>query len=140
VDDSAKTIQEKKAGKRPVFGWVFAGIVLITLLMTAGLFFLWAWISYRMRLSAEMIRVGLIALYSLPCLIGGRLLTKTRCAASPLWGVALGGCSYAVLFALSCLEQGGVVTVEQMDAMTPLLYLASGGLGAIRIRKTERIP
>jgi hypothetical protein len=57
-----------------------------------------------------------------------------------LWGVALGGCSYAVLFALSCLEQGGVVTVEQMDAMTPLLYLASGGLGAIRIRKTERIP
>jgi putative membrane protein (TIGR04086 family) len=138
--DSANTRQKKKAGKRPGFGWVFAGIVFLILLMTAGLFFLWAWISYQRRFSTELIRVGLIVMYSLPCLLGGRLLTRTRCVASPAWGVALGACTYAVLFVLSCVEQGGVLEVEQLDAMTPLLYLASGGLGGIRIRKTERNP
>lgn len=50
----------------------FAGCFIGTCLLSAALFLLWCGISYSMRLSVELIRVGITAWYALSGLIGGK--------------------------------------------------------------------
>jgi putative membrane protein (TIGR04086 family) len=136
--------QREKEKKKPIFGWAFAGIFLLTLLAAAGLLLLWAWVSYHMRFSAEFIRLGLLFLYILPCLTGGKMLAKTRCKSSFLWGAGLGAAFCGALLAVSRIS--AVVTQNEpkepdWTAVLPLvLCVLSGMAGAIRPKKRMSNP
>lgn len=69
----------------------FAGCFIGTCLLSAALFLLWCGISYSMRLSVELIRVGITAWYALSGLIGGKILRACKCGAIPFCAVMLGG-------------------------------------------------
>ena len=68
----------------------FAGCFIGTCLLSAALFLLWCGISYSMRLSVELIRVGITAWYALSGLIGGKILRACKCGAIPFCAVMLG--------------------------------------------------
>ena len=67
----------------------FAGCFIGTCLLSAALFLLWCGISYSMRLSVELIRVGITAWYALSGLIGGKILRACKCGAIPFCAVML---------------------------------------------------
>jgi putative membrane protein (TIGR04086 family) len=141
VEQKEQNGKEKK--KIPV-GWIFAGVVLLALLMAAGLFLLWAWASYHLRFSAEVIRIGLLSLYIFPCLFGGKILGRTRLAKPMLWGAGLGICFYGVLFGASLLAASAAESAlpePDMTAVLPLfLSVFSGMAGSIRHKKREANP
>jgi putative membrane protein (TIGR04086 family) len=135
-----KTNSKKKKTKHRSFGWIFAGLLLLVLLTAAAFFLLWAWVSYHMRFSAEVIRAGLLSLYILPCLLGGKILTHTRCAKPLLWGAGL-GIAFALLLSLgaaafSYFMEGVLPEPDLTGAFPPLLCILSGVIGAIRRKKT----
>ena len=63
----------------------FAGCFIGTCLLSAALFLLWCGISYSMRLSVELIRVGITAWYALSGLIGGKILRACKSGAIPFF-------------------------------------------------------
>jgi putative membrane protein (TIGR04086 family) len=141
VEQKAQNEREKK---KIALGWIFVGTVLLTLLAAAGLFLLWAWVSYHMRFSTELIRVGMLFLYVLPCFLGGKMLGGTRLEKPMLWGAGLGICFYGVLFAASLSAAFAVESVlsePDMTAVLPLfLSIFSGMAGSIRHKKREANP
>jgi putative membrane protein (TIGR04086 family) len=136
--------QNGKEKKKIAFGWIFAGTVLLTLAAAAGLFLLWAWVSYHLRFSAEVIRIGMLSLYIIPCLIGGNILGRTRLAKTMLWGAGLGICFYGVVFAASLLAASAAesaLSEPDMTAVLPLfLSVFSGMAGAIPHKKRGANP
>jgi hypothetical protein len=59
---------EKEEKKKPKSAVRIIGMILFILLAEAALFLLWAWVSYHMGFSTEVIRTGLTFLYILPLL------------------------------------------------------------------------
>ncbi len=130
-------IEEKKEQKsrgpgKGAFGFLFSGAFLAAVLAAAGLLFWWAWVSFRMRYSAEFIRVGLICLYIFPCMLGGRLLCLGQHSFLPLWGAVLGCFFYGLLCLCSLLVKGEAYSYDSLEWTTPLLCILSGIAGTIR--------
>ena len=90
----------------------FAGCFIGTCLLSAALFLLWCGISYSMRLSVELIRVGITAWYALSGLIGGKILRACKCGAIPFCAVMLGGFFYGILYVCSCIREQHWIALE----------------------------
>jgi putative membrane protein (TIGR04086 family) len=127
---------EHKGGKIIAFG--------VTLLAAAGQFLLWAWVSYHLRFSTELIRIGLLSLYIFPCLLGGKMLARMRLAKPMLWGAGLSVCYYGVLFAASLLvtfaAEGALSEPELTDVLPLFLSVFSGMAGSIPHKKRGANP
>lgn len=121
--------------KKPVYLWKFLGIFLLTALMAAALFLFWAWISYRMRFSTEVIRVGLTLLYILPCLFGGRLIRGNKGFEALLWGALIGICYFGLILLISIGRSGGTADFKTIGLSIPLMCVLSGIAGALRLKK-----
>ena len=70
------TENEQKAKRKQNDIGRFLAVAVLTIVLAAGYFLLWAYLSYELRLSAEVIRAGLVLLYIIPCWIGGRVLRR----------------------------------------------------------------
>lgn len=130
--------KENEKKKKSSFWGKFLGIVLLTVLVAAGLFLLWVWISYRMRFSAEVIRVGIMALYIIPCLLGGRLIRRCRASGAVFWGIALGACYFGVILAISLGMRGGKLDMNSVGIAIPLMCVLSSVTGTIRLKNAKR--
>lgn len=127
-------------GKRRRPAKTAAGFLLalfLTCAAAAGLLLLLAWVSYEMRFSAEVVRAGIMGLYVLPCLFGGRILKGLRMRPAPLWGAGLGVSFYGVLFALSWI-QAGLQAELSVGLLTPVLCAAGGLLGSLMGKKPQK--
>ena len=111
----------------------FCGVLLAVCFVTAGLFFLLAWVSYQVRFSTEVIRMGITGLYIVPCLIGGRIIRRMGFTPAMVWGAGLGVAFYAVLLVISWLEAG--MQLETVRTMELILCVASGLLGTLSRKK-----
>ena len=131
-------ITENDTGKKEKSGFTgkFILAFLFTCLAAAGLFLLWAWVAYHKRYSAEFIRAGLVLVYIIPCLLGGRMLRAMAKGNAFLWGAALGACYFGAVLLLSCIIKGTAVQA----AVAPLiLCIISGAAGTLRRhRKKEK--
>lgn len=127
-----KNEQKSRGSGKGGFGLVFFLSLLAAVLAAVGFLFLWARISYGMRYSAEVIRAGLVFLYILPCLLGGRLLRFSRQSKLPLFGAMLGGFFYGLLWLCSLLVKGENFSYTSLAWTTPLVCILSGMVGAIR--------
>jgi hypothetical protein len=105
----------------------------------AGLLLLWAWISYRVMFSAEVIRFGLLFLYIIPCFAGGKIIAGSHCARPLLGGALLGIAVYALCAAgsisVSIWLNGKLPQPELSTALPLLICVPSGLLGAFRPKK-----
>ena len=118
---------------KPGAGMKFCGVLLAVCFVTAGLFFLLAWVSYQVRFSTEVIRMGITGLYIVPCLIGGRIIRRMGFTPAMVWGAGLGVAFYAVLLVISWLEAG--MQLETVITMELILCVASGLLGTLSRKK-----
>lgn len=127
-----KNEQKSRGPGKGGFGFVFFLSFLAAVLSAAGFLFLWAKISYGMRYSTQVIRTGLIFLYFLPCMLGGRLLRLSRHSHLPFWGALLGGFFYGLLLLGSMLAKGETFSYTSLAWTTPLMCVFSGMVGTIR--------
>ncbi len=126
---------KKRRSARTAAGFVLA--LFLTCAAAAGLLLLLAWVSYEMRFSAEVVRTGIMGLYVLPCLFGGRILKGLRMKPAPLWGTVVGIAFYGVLFALSFV-QAGLKTEFTVGLLAPVLCAAGGLLGSLMGKKPQK--
>ena len=113
----------------------FAGCFIGTCLLSAALFLLWCGISYSMRLSVELIRVGITAWYALSGLIGGKILRACKCGAIPFCAVMLGGFFFGISYSMR-------LSVELIRVGITAWYALSGLIGGkiLRACKCGAIP
>ena len=118
---------------KPGAGMKFCGVLLAVCFVTTGLFFLLAWVSYRVRFSTEIIRMGITGMYIVPCMIGGRIIRRMGFTPAMVWGAGLGAAFYALLLVISWLEaemQLGTARTTEL-----ILCVASGLLGTLSRKK-----
>ena len=132
-----KREQKSRGPGKGAFGFLFLADLLVVVLAAAGLLFLWAYLSYRMRYSTEVIRVGLVFVYILPCMLGGRLLLLCRRLYLPLWGALLGGLFFGVICLCSMLVKEDNFSYASLEWTIPLLCVLSGLAAAIRPGRTK---
>lgn len=113
----------------------FAGCFIGTCLLSAALFLLWCGISYSMRLSVELIRVGITAWYALSGLIGGKILRACKCGAIPFCAVMLGGFFYGILYVCSCIWEQHWIALEGENLTILILCTAGALLGSVQWKK-----
>ena len=100
-----------------------------------GAFLLWCGISYSMRLSVELIRVGITAWYALSGLIGGKILRACKCGAIPFCAVMLGGLFFGILYVCSCIREQHWIALEGENLTILILCTAAALLGSVRWKK-----
>lgn len=132
-----QTTEDKGRRKKRGGIWKFILILAFSCLCATGLLGLWAWVCYQMHYSVSVIRAGLMMIYILPCLFGGRLLRVWKRSRLPLWGALLGSCFFGLLCLCSFLEQGEAEW-KTVDVAALFMCLLSGIAGTIRIRKSKR--
>ena len=131
VEEEQNVTQPTKKRKN---GAKAGGGFLVVCLLAAAFFLLWGWISYRMRLSPEVIRAGITVWYVLPCFIGGRIARNAGKPAS-LIAAAYGGGFFCILYGCSCVQKQAWVPIEG-EAMTVLiLCVAAAVLGTLPPKK-----
>ena len=116
----------------------FAGCFIGTCLLSAALFLLWCGISYSMRLSVELIRVGITAWYALSGLIGGKILRACKCGAIPFCAVMLGGLFFGILYVCSCIREQHWIALEGESLTILILCAAAALLGSVGRFAQER--
>lgn len=134
--------QAEKKPYRPGAALKFAASLLFACLTAAGLLMLLAWVSYQMRFSAEVVRAGIMGLYIVPCLVGGRVIKGFKLTPAPLWGAGLGAAYYGVLLAVSWWASGMNAArpdPAQIGLTVPVLCGVSGLLGSLFGRKKQNV-
>ena len=127
------TENEQKAKRKQNDIGRFLTVAVLTIVLAAGYFLLWAYISYELRLSAEVIRAGLVLLYMIPCWIGGRVLRRCMQERALGCGAVLGVLLYALLIGLH-MADGETITFTRTHAVNCMLCVLSGVAGTLRFR------
>lgn len=127
------TENEQKAKRKQNDIGRFLTVAVLTIALAAGYFLLWAYISYELRLSAEVIRAGLVLLYMIPCWIGGRVLRRCMQERALGCGAVLGVLFYALLIGLH-MADGETITFTRTHAVNCMLCVLSGVAGTLRFR------
>ncbi|MCH5333828.1 MAG: TIGR04086 family membrane protein [Agathobacter sp.] len=126
--------QPKKKVQAPRWIAAFLGILFMECALAAALLLSMTYAAFRLRLSAEMIRAGIVVVYALPCLVGGFLVRWLKLEPSLLWGVGAGAAYYGVLLAVSAAATGQMMSGWEI----PILCVASA-LAGLFLRKKRRI-
>lgn len=126
--------QPKKKVQAPRWIAAFLGILFMECALAAALLLSMTYAAFRLRLSAEMIRAGIVVVYALPCLVGGFLVRWLKLEPSLLWGVGAGASYYGVLLAVSAAATGQMMSGWEI----PILCVASA-LAGLFLRKKRRI-
>lgn len=136
MQKSKENNTEKEHPRKRTQGYAirFFGCWLLTVALAAGMFLLWIYLSFEMRLSAQVIRAGLMAVYILPCFLGARMIRRSCLPGKIFWGAFLGLAYYALLILLSFLWRK-TLDIEQLQLTIPLMCVLSGIAGALRFRK-----
>ena len=131
------TENEQKAKRKQNDIGRFLAVAVLTIVLAAGYFLLWAYLSYELRLSAEVIRAGLVLLYIIPCWIGGRVLRRCMQRYAVIYGAVLGTVFYTILLALTVTDSGAV-QMTQTHVMNACICVLSGIAGTIRLKREVR--
>lgn len=133
TDLKKKESREQNKEKKPNCVGRFLAVAVLVVMLAAGWFLLWAYVSYNLRLSADVIRAGLVLLYILPCWIGGRVLRRCMQERALGCGAVLGVLLYALLIGLH-MADGETITFTRTHAVNCMLCVLSGVAGTLRFR------
>lgn len=137
TDLKQKESGEQNKEKKPNGLGRFLAVAVLVVMLAAGWFLLWAYVAYTLRLSADVIRAGLVLLYILPCWIGGRVLRRCMHGNAAGWGMLLGVLFYALLLAAAATENKGM-QITQTHVIDAVICILSGIVGTIRLKREVR--
>jgi len=80
-----------------------------------------------------------MALYIIPCLLGGRLIRRCRASGAVFWGIGLGACYFGVILAISLGMSGGKLDMNSVGIAIPLMCVLSSVTGTIRLKKRQTL-
>ena len=104
-------------------------VMFVTYLFSAVLLILLAAVLYKFGLSAQKLRLGVMAIYCLSGFLSGFLMGKIVQTKKYLWGVVTGLCYFAALAAVSLILHGDFQGNYKNILMQLALCLASGMIG-----------
>ncbi len=111
--------------------WRIVRTLLIAYLLSAILLVVMTVLLYKFRLSEFQITVGIYATYLLSCLLGGFLAGKAMKTRRFFWGLLTGVLYFAVLFAMSSLQDQAVTSELPHILMILGLCAGSGMVGGM---------
>lgn len=98
-------------------------IVLLVMFFCSGvLLIVLTALTYYMDLSANIARIGILAIYVISGFVGGIFIGKIKKERKFLWGIVVGVLYFAVLLLLSLFLGGG--KIEDMVGLATILVLA----------------
>lgn len=93
-------------------------VTLLVMYLVSGILLLFlAFLLFKMDLSEEVVKIGVIAIYIISGFCGGFLIGKQMQDKKYLWGLLAGGIYFVLLFLLSLLVKQGM---GEMLALEPL--------------------
>ena len=101
--------------------------VLLAILLTMLFLAVFAFAMLKGNLSASVERVGLIAMSTIACFVGGFLCGKKNTKKRYLWGLGV-GILYCLFLALVRVGMGQSFVTDTTAFLTTLLYCAAGGM------------
>lgn len=107
--------------------WRIIRTLLVSYLFTIVLLALLTFLLYKFRLPESQITLGINAVYILSCFLGGLLAGKAMKTRRFFWGLLTGLLYFAVLFAVSML-QDQAVTSDMAHILTVLGMCAASGM------------
>ncbi|MCI8515147.1 MAG: TIGR04086 family membrane protein [Lachnospiraceae bacterium] len=112
----------------PIF---FLKMLFIAFVLTSGLLLALAFLLYRMKWNAGQATIGVYVVYFLSCFIPAFLTGKKLRSRRLLWGLAVGGLYFALLFLVSALVRTGLFAEPSRIALVLTICAGSGALGGI---------
>lgn len=110
------------------FPWQNLLVYLLTAyIVTAIILFLLAFLLFKLRLSEQVISVGIIITYALSCFVGGFLAGKKMKQKRFMWGLFMGLGYFIVLLILSLVVSKDAATMAD-SIFTTLMLCAGGGM------------
>lgn len=101
----------------------------VSYILTAVLLLLLAFLMYKMKLSVQIMTLGVSAVYVLSCLAGGFVLGHGIKKQRLLWGLLAGAVYFLILFLVSVAEGGKMYADIKNMVIVALMCLAGGGIG-----------
>lgn len=105
--------------------------LLIGFLISAGLLFLLAFLTYRFELGEKIVNLVITGIYIISNFITGLLVGKKLQNRKFLWGTLTGLCYFVVLIVVSLMINGGVKEVAENFFLTLFLCAISGMVGGM---------
>ena len=101
--------------------FVISGLLLLLLAM----------LLFKLELSEEMVKVGIVVIYVVSGLVGGLIMGKRMREQKFLWGLAAGSIYFALLLVMSLLFKGDIEFELSRVLTTAILCMASGMAGGM---------
>ncbi len=107
--------------------WRIIRTLMISFFLSVVMLLVLTVLLYKFRLPESQITLGIYAVYILSCLIGGFLAGKSMKTRRFFWGLLTGVLYFAVLLAVSCLQDQSV-TADLRQLLTALGICAGSGM------------
>ena len=117
---------DKKAGKETKILWVLKAL-LLSYVVTGALLLLLALLLYRLQLDEQAVSAGIVAVYIVARLLGGRTAGKMAKSSRFLWGLVTGAL-YFVLLILITLGVYRTLDGSGIHMVTTFVLCAGGGM------------
>ncbi len=107
--------------------WRLVRTMIVSYLITAVLLLILTFLLYRFRLPEAQVNGGIYVIYIVSCLIGGFLAGKSMKTRRFLWGLLAGVLYFAILYAVSMLQDTSVAS-DASRLLTVLGFCAASGM------------
>lgn len=101
--------------------------VFVMFIISGLLLLLLALLLYKLELTEQAVRIGIVVIYVISGLVGGFLMGKLMREQKYLWGLSAGVVYFVVLMAVSAIVGGGF-EVDLTRAVTTLILCAASGM------------
>ena len=105
--------------------------VFVMFIISGLLLLLLALLLYKLELTEQAVRIGIVVIYVISGLVGGFLMGKLMREQKYLWGLSAGAVYFVVLIAVSAIVGGGFEVDLTRAATTLILCAASGMAGGM---------
>ena len=105
--------------------------VFVMFVISGLLLLLLAMLLFKLELSEEMVKVGIVVIYVVSGLVGGLIMGKRMREQKFLWGLAAGSIYFALLLVMSLLFKGDIEFELSRVLTTAILCMASGMAGGM---------
>lgn len=113
-------------GKGKLAWILLKGLVLAGLVSMASLLIL-AFVMLKVQPDTEILEWGILFVYALSCFLGGLYSGRSIGRKKYLWGLAVGGLYFVLLFAVSGMSSQEA-QIEPVRSLTALILCCVGGM------------
>lgn len=111
--------------------WKILSTLLVMYIVTGGALFLLAFLLYRLELTEHIVNIGIIVIYAVTGLIGGRIIGRKMKIRRFFWGILIGAAYFLVLLFGSLLINRGFSDDGLHISMTLLICMGGGMIGGM---------